>query len=308
MTELMDGLILHEGVVSAEQQREILDFVADQLAAGRAGTAEAKTKTYTAPPETWLRTGQGREMLQYGAFTKCNKVVPARVLPLPQLLEALLDTLQAARVFEPCERPDTCVVNVYAPGSWIPPHVDSEAFERPFCTVSLVSAQQVVFGDAISGEHGDWDGPLRFEMGVGSVLRVGGLAAGPTCRHALPRATSQRISLTFRRLGRETRDRFEAIRAASAEAASARAERRRQAKAARGRVAAGGDACRLRATREGGANASDADDGEESGSSPAPAPSWDVFDLVDDDQAVDRDVLAGGADGRGAVETLDDVT
>jgi len=286
--ELMDGLILHHDVVSAEQQRKILDFVAQQLAAGRAGTAKAKT--YTAPPETWLRTGQGREMLQYGAFTKCNKVLPCRhthVLPLPPLLEALLDTLLAARVFEPFERPDTCVVNVYAPGSWIPPHVDSEAFERPFCTVSLVSAQHVVFGDAIAGEHGDWDGPLRFEMGIGSVLRVGGLAAGPTCRHALPRATSQRISLTFRRLGRETRDRFEAIRVASAEAASARAERRRQAKTARGRVApAGNVSCAVRSAREGGeggANAVGADDGEESGGSPL-APSWDVFD--DEDEAV----------------------
>jgi len=34
------------------------------------------------------------------------------------------------------------VVNVYAPGSWLPPHVDSEAFDRPFWTVSLLSSQE----------------------------------------------------------------------------------------------------------------------------------------------------------------------
>tara|TARA_B100000795_G_scaffold50949_1_gene33433 strand:+ start:401 stop:511 length:111 start_codon:yes stop_codon:yes gene_type:complete len=34
-------------------------------------------------------------MLQYGAFTKCNKVIPTSMLPLPPLLEELLDVLQA---------------------------------------------------------------------------------------------------------------------------------------------------------------------------------------------------------------------
>ena len=60
-------------------------------------------------------------MLQYGAFTKCNKVIPTSMLPLPPLLEQLLDVLQAAGIVRgPDERPDTCVVNVYASGSWLP--------------------------------------------------------------------------------------------------------------------------------------------------------------------------------------------
>lgn len=234
-TELMDGLVLYEHALSEQTQREILAFVEEQLSDGRAGSSTGKT--YSAPPDTWLKTGQGREMLQYGAYTKCNKVQPTAVPPLPPILEALLDALQAAGVIRGAEeRPDTCVVNVYAPGSWLPPHVDSEAFDRPFWTASLVSAQEAVFGEAIAGERGEWQGPLRFRMGVGSVLRVSGEAAGPTCRHALPRATHARVSLTFRKLGRATRERFEAIRAASDEAARARADRRRQAKLARGRV------------------------------------------------------------------------
>ena len=237
MTELMDGLHLHEDIVSAQMQLDILAFVEGQLSSGRLGTGDLTVKTFTAPPDTWLRTGQGREMLQYGAFTKCNKVIPASVLPLPPLLEELLDVLQAAGIVGgPHERPDSCVVNVYAPGSWLPPHVDSAAFDRPFWTVSLLSSQEVVFGETITGAQGDWQAPLRFRMSVGSVLRVAGEAAGPTCRHALPRATGERISLTFRRLGRATRDRFEAIRLASDEAGRAKAERRRAAKLARGRV------------------------------------------------------------------------
>ena len=149
---------------------------------------------YTSPPDTWLKTGQGREMLQFGVFTKCNKVQRTAVPPLPPIFEALLDSLQGAGIIaNAVERPDTCVVNVYAPGSWLPPHVDSLDFERPFFTVSLLSSQEAVFGETVSGEQGSWEGPVRFEMTVGSVLRVGGDAAGPACLHALPRATSQRI-------------------------------------------------------------------------------------------------------------------
>ena len=96
MTELMDGLHLHEEAVSAQMQQDILAFVEAQLSDGRQGTGELTPKTYTAPPDTWIQTGQGREMLQYGAFTKCNKVIPTSMLPLPPILEQLLDLLQAS--------------------------------------------------------------------------------------------------------------------------------------------------------------------------------------------------------------------
>ena len=103
-TELMDGLVLYEHALSEQTQREILAFVEEQLSDGRAGSSTGKT--YSAPPDTWLKTGQGREMLQYGAYTKCNKVQPTAVPPLPPILEALLDALQAAGVhgdqLEPC--------------------------------------------------------------------------------------------------------------------------------------------------------------------------------------------------------------
>ena len=60
------------------------------------------------------------------------------------------------------------------------------------------------------------------------------MAAGPW-KHALPRATSRRVSLTFRKVGTATRERFQAIREASSEAQEARRVRRLAAKEARGR-------------------------------------------------------------------------
>ena len=77
-------------------------------------------------------------------------------MPLPPLLEALLDRLEARGIFTASERPDTCCVNAYEAGSWLPPHVDSAAFDRPFCTLSLLSVQEVVFGEEIRGADGEW--------------------------------------------------------------------------------------------------------------------------------------------------------
>ena len=49
-------------------------------------------------------------------------------------------------------------VNCYAAGEWLPPHVDSRAFARPFAVVSL-DAGEVVFGPSLAGD------------GKGGVLR-----------------------------------------------------------------------------------------------------------------------------------------
>lgn len=62
------------------------------------------------------------------------------------------------------ERPDACTINIYESGQWIPPHVDSFKFARPFCTVSLLSEQATVFGEhmaelVVDGERsGDFGG------------------------------------------------------------------------------------------------------------------------------------------------------
>jgi alkylated DNA repair dioxygenase AlkB len=107
-------------------------------------------------------TGQSRETLLYGVYVKHNKVSRNEVEPLPPALQATLDMLEADGIFTPAERPDTCCINMYETGSWIPPHVDSEAFARPFCTVSLRSVQPVVFGNTIAGSNGDWSaGPVN---------------------------------------------------------------------------------------------------------------------------------------------------
>ena len=228
-----DGLALFEGLVSPEAQDELLRLVDGWVAAGRSGGLRGKS--FEEPPEEWRRTGQGRTALLFGVHVKCNKVDNAPVEPMPERLVTLLDGFEAAGVFSGAERPDTCCVNVYEAGSWIPPHVDSASFDRPFCTLSLLSCQSVVFGEAIQGDKGEWSGECTFSMPPGSVLRVAGAAAGPSWKHALPKTTARRVSLTFRKLGAARRDEFASIRTASAEAAAARKARRALAKEAKGR-------------------------------------------------------------------------
>lgn len=200
---IADGLDLHLDVASPELQAELTKFVEETLRAGRAG---AIGKSYNAPPTRWADARKSREMLQWGVFTNANRVEDTDVLPLPPILLSVVDLFERAGVVrDVSERFDTCVANVYDTGNWIPPHVDSQKFERPFCTLSLLSAQRACFGDSIVGAAGRWSGAAHcFEMPVGSVLRVDGVAAGPSCQHALYCATAPRISLTFRRLKRET--------------------------------------------------------------------------------------------------------
>ena len=63
---------------------------------------------------------------------------------MPPELTAVVDTLVARGVIGEGQRFDSCTINVYGVGQWIPPHIDNPAFARPFVTVSLCSPQPMV--------------------------------------------------------------------------------------------------------------------------------------------------------------------
>ena len=235
----LPGLTLWPCALDDAQQHECVCFARAVLERGRLGLLHGKS--YVPKPEQWVESGQGRETVHFGALVKYNKVAPAAVEPLAPELVALIDMFERAGCFTASERPDTCCLNHYEKGAWLPPHVDSTAFARPFFTLSLLSSQDAYFGEHIGGAAGQWhcdeDGRSAvFALEPGSLLRVDGPAAGPDCLHAVPRANEERISLVFRRLACETRARFAAIQKGSEDAALARRERRLQAKLARGRV------------------------------------------------------------------------
>ena len=202
--EGVPGLALFRDAVPLSLQESLLAFVEDQLSEGRSGRLPGRT--YTAPPAHLAERGQSREMLQFGASINLNRVeIGVEVPPLPQLVEELQDVLVAGHIMTPEQRAETVCINVYEKGNWLPPHVDNSFFARPFVTVSLLSCQNVLFGrnmtHTVNEGHVGFDGDeVCLAMPVGSALRLDG-AAADVFRHAVPPATSRRVSFTLRRVG-----------------------------------------------------------------------------------------------------------
>ena len=229
-------------------------YVSELFERGRDGLL---AKSYVPKPSQWEQTGQGRATVHFGCLVRYNKLLwGAEVAPLPAELERVLDLLCTCGLFHPDQRPDTCCVNEYERGTWIPPHVDSEAFARPFFTLSLLSEQETVFGRDLHGTAGEWTGGTRIRLPRGSVLRVDAPAAGPEVRHAVSKCTARRYSLVFRRLSEQSVAKRVTLRETVAAAALARQQRRIEAKLKRGktplhgaRTAAEAAAARRGATR-----------------------------------------------------------
>lgn len=237
-----DGLTRYNLVLDEAEQSELLAFAEEALRRGRQG--ELAGKSYVPLPDEWVARGQGRETVHFGVLVKCNKVLNARVEPIPPPLVAVAQRLVERGILGADCAPDAVCLNAYEASSWLPAHVDSAAFDRPFCTLSLLSHHAAIFGeglasdDPVSAQSSAAAAAARVDMPPGSVLRVDGESAGPSCKHGLPPHPSRRISFTFRKLSAETRTRHEAIRLEAAGAQERRRERRVAAKAARGGGAA----------------------------------------------------------------------
>lgn len=48
--------------------------------------------------------------------------------------------------------PDSAIVNIYEVDDCIPPHIDHHDFSRPFCTISLLSEERIMFGSRLVPE------------------------------------------------------------------------------------------------------------------------------------------------------------
>ncbi|EOD26296.1 hypothetical protein EMIHUDRAFT_115083 [Emiliania huxleyi CCMP1516] len=163
-------LKLFRDLLDAPAQAALVEFAESALARGRAGLLAGKS--YQRPPAEWAARGQGRETVHFGCLVKCNKLLGAPVEPLPPILEDLFSALEAAGVFGAAQRPDSVCVNVYEEGAWLPPHVDSDAFARPFCTVSLLSDHCVGFGTRVPPQEGGepvYTEACRLELASGSA-------------------------------------------------------------------------------------------------------------------------------------------
>ena len=195
---ILQGLRLHTHVMTPKTEATMVRWVDQKLDEGR--RKQLRGSTFMAPSR-WMK-GKGREILQFGVFYdyQAHEIAWERpVEPMPPVLVDLVDKLVAKRVLPEAVRPDTCIVNVYNPGDCIPPHIDHESYPRPFCTVSLLSEADILFGTAIRvAGDGEFDAPFGLRLPRASCLVIDGNAAN-TAQHCIPSVPERRISITFRK-------------------------------------------------------------------------------------------------------------
>ena len=211
--EAVDGLTLYPNAIDASHQAHLVELVESVLTEGKCNMLIGKT--YKPPTGAFVQRNQSRDMLQFGVYTHSNRVEDTPVAPLPSEFEELVSHLISQGVMDSGLRPNACTVNIYETGHWIPPHIDSTKFARPFYTVSLLSEQATVFSQAgLSPTDAGGCGEQfeqRIMLPTGSVLCVDG-AAADVWQHAVPPVSERRISLTFRRLTDEAQHQFDTAR------------------------------------------------------------------------------------------------
>ncbi|XP_061999422.1 RNA demethylase ALKBH9B isoform X1 [Rosa rugosa] len=207
---VVEGLELHTGIFSAAEQKRIVDYIYDLEKKGRNG--ELKARTFTAPRK-WMK-GKGRVTIQFGCcynYAVDKNGNPPGILqdemvdPLPSLFKVIIRRLVRWHVLPPTCIPDSCIVNIYEEGDCIPPHIDNHDFVRPFCTVSFLSECNILFGTNLKIiDAGEFEGPLKIPLPVGSVLVLNGRGAD-VAKHCVPAVPTKRISITFRRMDESKR-------------------------------------------------------------------------------------------------------
>ncbi|XP_020596666.1 uncharacterized protein LOC110036534 [Phalaenopsis equestris] len=71
--------------------------------------------------------------------------------------------------------PNSCIINIYNEGDYIPPHTDHHDLMRPVCTVSCMSKSNIQFGKDIDViGSGEFRGSVEIPLLIGSILILKG--------------------------------------------------------------------------------------------------------------------------------------
>ncbi|KAL9237449.1 hypothetical protein vseg_011995 [Gypsophila vaccaria] len=202
---VLQGLELHTGVFSPEEQKKIVDSVYNFQKMGQ--KKQLMKRTYTEPAK-WMR-GKGRVTIQFGccynyAVDKDGNppgiIRDEEVDPLPPVFKQMIKRMVKWHVLPPTCVPNSCIVNIYDEGDCIPPHIDHHDFLRPFCTVSFLTECNILFGTNLKvAGPGEFSGPVTIPLPIGSVLVLNGNGAD-VAKHCVPAVPAKRISVTFRRM------------------------------------------------------------------------------------------------------------
>lgn len=205
IVNILDGLELHTGVFSAKDQVKIVEYVESLNKMGNTG--QSKDTTYT--------DGKTKVTFQFGCChsnaTDENGDPPDSekdentLDPIPQLLKDMIKRLVRWHVIPPNSIPDSCTVDIYKEGGFLPPSVENQDFVRPFCIVSFLGECNMIFGSNPKvSSSGEFDGPTAISLPAGSVLVLNGKGAD-VAKHCVSAVSTKRISITFRKMGESKR-------------------------------------------------------------------------------------------------------
>jgi alkylated DNA repair protein alkB family protein 5 len=91
--------------------------------------------------------------------------------PIPFLFKKVIKRMVRWKILPPTCIPNSCIVNIYEEGDYIPPHIDHHDFVQPFCTVSLLSECKIVFGSNLKVVGlGEFFGLVSIPLPVGYVV------------------------------------------------------------------------------------------------------------------------------------------
>ena len=189
-------------------------------------------------PQSYKEKNQGRDMMHFGAYVHNNRLQDAQPMPFTSEIRMACAALVKAGAMPYDTWADACTVGMYEEGSWLPPHEDSRAFERPIVILSLLSdEQEMTFGQV--DNLGEYREKARIRMPARSATIIDAPAAYAPWLHALAPAPTGRISLTFRRVSPEARralqvERLETERAGAMQSLKCAAQLQERAASARG--------------------------------------------------------------------------
>ncbi|XP_042520763.1 RNA demethylase ALKBH9B-like [Macadamia integrifolia] len=202
--DILSGLKLHTKVFSELEQKEVVDYVYELQRQGRNGRLNAHTHS---EPKKWMR-GKGYVTIQFGCcynYAEDKKGNPPGIMrdevdPIPSLFKTMIKRLVRWNVLPSACVPNSCIVNIYDKGDCIPPHIDHHDFLRPFCTVSLLTQCNILFGSNLKIEGaGEFSGPVDIPLPVASVLVLSGNVSD-IAKHCVPSVPAKRIFITFRKM------------------------------------------------------------------------------------------------------------
>ncbi|XP_020586158.1 uncharacterized protein LOC110028592 [Phalaenopsis equestris] len=199
---LVDRLELYADVFSKEDHKEILECVFRLRDLGRAGLL--REKTYS-EPEKWMR-GNGRITIQCGCCYNfaLKDGVPPEILQhdqvdlMPTILKKMIKRMVRWRVLPVDCILNSCIINIYDRGDYIPPHIDHHDFVQPFSTVSFLHECDILFGkEIVVLGPGEFRESFKILLPIGSILVLQKNGAD-LAKHCITGVPTRRVSVTFR--------------------------------------------------------------------------------------------------------------